>query len=77
MPEELLDRVFDRFVRGDPARGAGRGSAPGNGLGLAIARENARLHRGTLTVAAGPGAVFTLTVPRQPLAADEDGPAVT
>ncbi|MEV7180327.1 HAMP domain-containing sensor histidine kinase [Kitasatospora sp. NPDC093679] len=77
VPEELLDRVFDRFVRGDPARGAGRGSAPGNGLGLAIARENARLHRGTLTVAAGPGAVFTLTVPRQPLAADEDGPAVT
>ncbi|MEV7415377.1 HAMP domain-containing sensor histidine kinase [Streptomyces sp. NPDC089919] len=61
IPEAVLPHVFDRFVKGDPARTRSEGS----GLGLAIAAENARLHGGTLTAANGPegGAVFTLTVP--------------
>lgn len=38
VPEEQLERIFDRFAKGDVAR-AGIGS----GLGLAIAREHARV----------------------------------
>ncbi|WP_186403566.1 ATP-binding protein, partial [[Actinomadura] parvosata] len=42
-------------------------------LGLAIARENARLHRGDLTVTNAPdgGAVFTLRLPHH--TPDPDG----
>jgi len=36
IPDDLLDRVFEPFFRVDPSR---RQSAPGAGLGLAIARE--------------------------------------
>ncbi|GAA1341291.1 sensor histidine kinase [Saccharothrix algeriensis] len=60
LPAELAPVAFDRFVRGDRARGRTGGS----GLGLAIARENARLHGGRLEVGHDGGAVFTLTVPR-------------
>jgi two-component system sensor histidine kinase MtrB len=60
VPDDLLPLVFDRFTRGDRARGATEGS----GLGLAIAKENAVLHGGTLTVHNDGGAVFTLTLPR-------------
>lgn len=60
IPEDLLQLVFDRFVRGDRARSA----TEGNGLGLAIAQENVRLHRGVLVAANAAGAVFTLTLPR-------------
>ena len=60
LPEELAPLVFDRFVRGDRARGHTEGS----GLGLAIAHENAVLHGGRIEVANDGGAVFTLVVPR-------------
>ncbi len=58
-----LDRVFDRFYKGDPAR-----SASGSGLGLAIAWENARLQGGSLEAAnrEGGGARFTFRLPRAP-----------
>ncbi|HEY0933766.1 MAG TPA: MtrAB system histidine kinase MtrB [Trebonia sp.] len=66
--EEQL--VFERFWRADPARARTTG---GNGLGLAIALEDARLHGGWLQAwgEKGRGSVFRLTVPRvagQPLA---------
>jgi signal transduction histidine kinase len=57
---ELADRVFDRFVRGDPARGSGTGS----GLGLSICREIVEAHGGTIWVDAGPGGSFSFSLPR-------------
>jgi two-component system sensor histidine kinase MtrB len=54
--------IFDRFVRADSARSSASGST---GLGLAIARENALLHGGTLTVSTGGQAAFVLTLPRE------------
>ncbi|MGW2214195.1 ATP-binding protein [Nonomuraea sp. NPDC001684] len=60
LPTDVLPHVFERFYKADVARARSEGS----GLGLAIARENALLHGGDLTVAPGPGAVFTLTLPR-------------
>ena len=59
--EEQL--VFERFWRADPARARTTG---GNGLGLAIALEDARLHGGWLQAwgERGRGSVFRLTLPR-------------
>ena len=42
----LRERIFDRFFRGDPPRGAG------SGLGLAIVRRVAELHGGSVRAAA-------------------------
>ncbi|MGX1506114.1 UNVERIFIED_CONTAM: signal transduction histidine kinase [Streptomyces graminofaciens] len=62
VPEEQRERIFERFVRLDDARTRDEGGA---GLGLAIARDVAHRHRGTLTVGRSPsgGAVFELTLP--------------
>jgi heavy metal sensor kinase len=56
------ERVFERFVRLDPARSAG-----GSGLGLAIARWVAEAHGGTLRIeSSGPaGTVFAASLPRE------------
>ncbi|GLY92494.1 sensor histidine kinase [Actinoallomurus iriomotensis] len=64
LPEQVLPQVFERFYKADAARTR----TPGNGLGLAIARENARLHGGDLTAgnADGGGARFVLRLPRNP-----------
>ncbi|MCB1007235.1 MAG: HAMP domain-containing histidine kinase [Acidimicrobiales bacterium] len=55
-----LSLLFDRFYKADPSR-----STSGSGLGLSIARENARLQGGDViaTPRAGGGACFTLTLP--------------
>jgi signal transduction histidine kinase len=56
------ERVFERFTRLDDARTAGSG---GVGLGLAIARDIAERHGGTLTLrpGGGSGAQFVLVLP--------------
>ncbi|MCX5204149.1 HAMP domain-containing histidine kinase [Streptomyces sp. NBC_00237] len=61
VPEEERGRIFERFVRLDDARSRDEGGA---GLGLAIARDVAHRHGGTLTVdrAAGGGARFRLVL---------------
>lgn len=57
----LLPHVFDRFFKGDPARGGG------SGLGLAIAQENARMLGGEIGVESIPaGTTFTVRLPRDP-----------
>lgn len=72
--EEDLAHLFDRFYRVDKARTHGALAAPdavgaaapnGYGLGLAIARDIAQAHKGTLgvTSTAAEGTVFTLRIP--------------
>ncbi|PRZ14226.1 sensor histidine kinase [Nesterenkonia sandarakina] len=60
-PEDR-ERVFERFVRLDEARGRDAG---GSGLGLAIVAEIVRAHGGTVTVRDGRlgGAAFTVVLP--------------
>jgi heavy metal sensor kinase len=62
IPEELRERIFDRFFRGDPSRTRRTG---GSGLGLAIAREVARAHDGTIAVEPNQprGSRFSLRLP--------------
>jgi signal transduction histidine kinase len=57
---EALARIFDRFYKADPSRRGGS-----SGLGLAIARENARLLGGSLEarLRGGGGLVFQLQLP--------------
>ena len=60
IPAADRERVFERFVRLDPARGEG-----GAGLGLSIARWVAEAHGGHVELlTSGPGgSVFTATIP--------------
>jgi heavy metal sensor kinase len=58
---DQVERVFDRFHRGDGART----ERPGTGLGLSIAQEIARTHGGRVTLAnAEPGCAARVTLPR-------------
>ncbi|MEH2267826.1 MAG: ATP-binding protein [Nostoc sp.] len=62
IPVNECDRIFDRFYRGDPSRNR---KIEGIGLGLSLAREIARAHRGDLTLDSTSSAqtAFTLTLP--------------
>jgi signal transduction histidine kinase len=61
IPEEELPRIFERFYRTDEARTRG-----GAGLGLAIARQIAETHGGTIEVRSTPGkgSTFILQIPQ-------------
>jgi len=66
IPLQHQERVFERFFRGDPARGRVEPTeTSGAGLGLAISRRIAEAHGGTLQlVASRPGRTeFCLTLP--------------
>lgn len=71
IPDEHIERIFDRFYKSDESRAAG-----GSGLGLAIAREHARAQLGDITAGRRPegGARFVLTLPAttDPSDADSD-----
>jgi signal transduction histidine kinase len=58
IPEVLLPRIFDRFVRADPSRA----EVSGTGLGLAIAKWIADAHNAALTVQSREqeGSLFTI-----------------
>ena len=62
IPEESLERIFERFFRVDPARSRITG---GTGLGLAIVKHVAGAHAGEVTVWSkeGSGSTFTLRLP--------------
>jgi two-component system OmpR family sensor kinase len=58
IPDELRDRIFERFARGDGDHGGSFG------LGLSIVRAVAESHHGTVTLApGGHGARFIVTLP--------------
>ena len=67
---DQLPHLFDRFYRGDSARGR---DTAGSGIGLTIARALVEAHGGRLTAfSAGPGegATFTISLPRAPVEAN-------
>jgi signal transduction histidine kinase len=61
IPADHLDRIFDRFYRGDDARDRASGGA---GLGLAIVRELVEAMGGTVSAAStvGEGSRFSFTL---------------
>ena len=66
---DQLPHLFDRFYRGDSARGR---DTAGSGIGLTIARALIEGHGGRLTAfsaGSGEGATFTISLPREPAAA--------
>jgi len=62
IPEEVQDRIFDRFYRVDKARSRETG---GSGLGLAITRNVVLMHKGAIKLSSkeGEGSVFTIRIP--------------
>ncbi len=64
IPADKADQIFERFFRGDPARGGGE---RGHGLGLSICRELIRAHGGQIELAENrPGHVeFRFRLPVQ------------
>ena len=66
-----LDHIFERFYRGDHESTFGRS---GSGVGLALSKQFAELHGGTLSVESEPGkgSTFTLLLPVGEVAAVAD-----
>jgi signal transduction histidine kinase len=61
IPQDAVDRIFERFARADPARTRAEG---GVGLGLAIVDAIAKAHGGRCTVATSVrGSTFELRLP--------------
>jgi signal transduction histidine kinase len=61
IPQDALDKIFERFARGDPSRVRGN---DGVGLGLAIVDAIATAHGGRCEVKSSPaGSTFTLVLP--------------
>jgi two-component system phosphate regulon sensor histidine kinase PhoR len=65
IPQEHLERIFERFYRVDRARSR---EAGGTGLGLSIVRHIALIHQGRVEVEshAGEGSLFRLVIPGNP-----------
>lgn len=78
LPDDAVERVFERFYRADPAR-TPAGNASGTGLGLSIVRAIAEVHGGRVRAfnAARDGAVFEVTFPAEPGQARSEPPLRT
>ncbi|MBC7372378.1 MAG: GAF domain-containing protein [Frankiales bacterium] len=64
IPDNELERIFDRFAQVDASDSRDHG---GSGLGLAIARNVVEAHGGTITARSvvGEGTTFTVTIPQR------------
>ena len=62
IPEDSIDRIFERFYRVDKARSRETG---GTGLGLAITRNVILTHKGSIRVHSkeGEGSTFIIRIP--------------
>ena len=60
IPENQLEHIFERFVRGDAGLTQRVG---GTGLGLAISKSLVELHGGTIEADSTPGARLDLPLP--------------
>ena len=68
IPIQEQKRIFDRLYRSPSVKN----QVPGSGLGLSIAQNIARAHRGDLTVNSRPGeTTFELTLPVEPKEGEE------
>ncbi|MFN8215412.1 MAG: HAMP domain-containing sensor histidine kinase [Solirubrobacterales bacterium] len=74
IPENQLEHIFERFVRGDAGLTQRVG---GTGLGLAISKSLVELHGGTIEAESTPGAgsTFRFRLPLRPAPADAQPPA--
>lgn len=65
IPEDELDKVFDRFYRVDKARSRDKG---GHGLGLYIAKQIVELHYGKIKIESqlNKGTTVRVNLPKQP-----------
>lgn len=65
IPPDMLERIWERFYRGDRSRSRGAGSGDGAGLGLSIVRGIVEAHGGTVDVnsTVGSGSTFTIRLP--------------
>lgn len=75
VPQELRERIFERFQRG--ARGRSGQGHRGFGLGLAICREIVAAHRGTIEVGDRPGGGARFTVMLPAVAGEAAAPSAT
>ena len=61
IPQEKIQRVFERFYRTDESRSA---EVKGSGIGLSIVKHIVEKHNGKIFVSSNDsGAVFTVTLP--------------
>jgi signal transduction histidine kinase len=68
VPNDELERIFDRFYRGEPSRRREERSSAGAGLGLAIARGLVQAHRGRIWAEPSPlgGVSVQIRLPLSP-----------
>ncbi|MFQ5650511.1 MAG: ATP-binding protein [bacterium] len=73
IPEQDLDRIFDRFYRGENSRSRSKGS----GLGLAICKSIITAHGGKIRAASIPGQGSTFKVELRRARIDDEIPLTT